>query len=77
MLDGYKLKYLRVLHNKTQKQVAEFCDVSKRYITGIERGEFVPSEEIYNAFLNCCYGTGEPLVRKKGARGKSVTEGEE
>lgn len=70
MLDGTKLKLLRILHNKTQKQIASFCDITPRYVSGIERGEFIPSQEIYEAYLNCCYGVGEPLTRPKGNRGK-------
>ena len=65
MLNGSKLKYLRVIHNKTQKQVAEWCDIGIRYVKSIESGEEIPSEYTYNAFLNCIYGVGKPVPKTK------------
>lgn len=65
MLDGSKLKFLRYMHNITQDQMAEWCDISKRYVGMVEKNECVPAEEIYNAWLNCCYGVGEPIHREK------------
>lgn len=68
MLSGDRLKYLRYMHGKTQKQMAQWCDITVRYVAGIERGEFIPSPEIYEAWLNCCYDSGQPISRPRGNR---------
>ena len=61
MLSGDKLKFLRYTMGKTQKEVAEWCNVSIRYIGMVEKGEEILSEETYKAWLNCIYGIGKPL----------------
>ena len=61
MLSGEKLKFLRYTMGKTQKEVAEWCNVSIRYIGMVEKGEETLSEETYKAWLNCIYGIGKPL----------------
>lgn len=64
MLDGTVLQRLRMRSGKTLVQVADWCNVSKRYIIYIEQNKEVPSEETYEAYLNCVYGTGEPLSKE-------------
>lgn len=68
MLSGEQLKFLRYTHNVTQQRMSEWCDTSKRYICMIEKNECTPSQEIYDAWINCCYGIGSPIKResKKG-----------
>lgn len=61
MLSGDKLKFLRYTMNKTQKEIADWCNVSIRYVGMVEKGEEIPSEETYKAWLNCIYGIGKPL----------------
>ena len=61
MLDGTVLQRLRMRSGKTLVQVADWCNVSKRYIIYIEQNKEVPSEETYEAYLNCVYDTGKPL----------------
>ena len=61
MLDGTVLQRLRMRSGKTLVQVADWCNVSKRYIIYIEQNKEVPSEETYQAYLNCVYDTGKPL----------------
>ena len=61
MLSGEQLKFLRVYNGVTQKKVAEWCNVSIRYIGMVEKGEETLSEETYKAWLNCIYGIGKPL----------------
>ena len=61
MLSGDKLKFLRYTMGKTQKEVAEWCNVSIRYIGMGVKGEETLSEETYKAWLNCIYGIGKPL----------------
>lgn len=67
MLDGSKLKFLRYTMGKTQIQVAKWCNVSPRYIKYIEANEMIPSEEVYEAYLNCIYGIGKPLSQEPRA----------
>lgn len=64
MLSGERLKHLRYMHNVTQKQVSEWCNVSVRYIGMVESNEERMSEETYQAFLNCVYGIGKPLPKE-------------
>lgn len=45
MLSGDRIKFLRYTHNKTQKEVADWCNVSTRYIGMIEKGEEVPDRK--------------------------------
>lgn len=61
MLDGTVLQRLRMRSGKTLVQVADWCNVSKRYIIYIEQNKEVPSEETYEAYLNCVYNLGKPL----------------
>ena len=73
MLSGDRLKFLRYSHEKTQKEVAEWCDVSPRYVGMVEAGKEIPSEETYKAWLNCIYGVGKPVPKrdKPNAKKKS------
>ena len=64
MLSGDKLKFLRYTMGKTQKEVAEWCNVSTRYVGMVEHGEEILSEETYEAWLNCIYGIGKPLPKE-------------
>lgn len=61
MLSGDKLKFLRIMHKKKVKEVAEWCNVSDRFIYMIEANQENLSEETYHAYLNCIYGIGKPL----------------
>lgn len=65
MLDGSKLKFLRYTNGRTQKQIAEWCGCSIRYIKFIESNEMIPSEELYNNFINGIYKIGKPVPKKK------------
>lgn len=48
---------------KTQKEVADWCNVSIRYVGMVENNEEILAEETYKAWLNCIYGTGKPLAK--------------
>lgn len=83
MLSGDKLKFLRIMHEKTPKQVADFCNVSDRFIRMVEAGQENLSPQTYHAYLNCIYGIGKPLPktprynqtrRKKEVAEKETTE---
>ena len=64
MLSGDKLSAIRIMNHKTQKQVAEWCNISSRYVGMVEHGEEFLSEETYKAWLNCLYGIGKPLPKE-------------
>lgn len=64
MLSGDKLKFLRYTMGKTQKEVADWCNISIRYVGMIENNQERLSEETYKAWLNCIYGIGKPLPKQ-------------
>lgn len=61
MLDGTVLQRLRMRSGKTLQQVADWCNVSKRFIIYVEQNKMLMSEETYEAYLNCVYDLGKPL----------------
>lgn len=77
MLSGDRLKFLRYLHKKTQKQVADWCNVSVRYIGMVEANEEKMSDETYHAFLNCIYDIGKPLSKAPRYNTKKARETKE
>ena len=64
MLSGEQLKFLRIYNGKTQQKVADWCNVSRRYIIMVEQNEERLSEETYNAFINCIYDIGKSLPKE-------------
>lgn len=74
MLSGEKLKFLRYTHKISQVKMAEWCDISERYVGMIEHNEFRPSKEVYDAWINCCYGIGEPLAKRENKKGVVKTQ---
>ena len=64
MLSGEQLKFLRIYNGVTQKKVAEWCNISIRYVGMVENNEERLSEETYNAWINCMYGIGKPLPKE-------------
>ena len=64
MLSGEQLKFLRIYNGVTQKKVAEWCNISIRYVGMVEKCEETLSEETYNAWINCIYGIGKPLPKE-------------
>ena len=64
MLSGEQLKFLRIYNGVTQKKIAEWCNISSRYVGMVESNEERLSEETYNAWINCIYGIGKPLSKE-------------
>ena len=64
MPSGEQLKFLRIYNGVTQKKVAEWCNISIRYVGMVENNEERLSEETYNAWINCIYGIGKPLPKE-------------
>lgn len=73
MLSGDRLKFLRYTHNVTQVEMAEWCDVSERFVGMVEHNECKPSQEVYEAWINCCYGIGKPLAKRENKKGVKKT----
>ncbi len=67
MLDGTVLQRLRMRSGKTLQQVADWCNVSKRFIIYVEQNKMLMSEETYEAYLNCVYGLEKPLSQEPRA----------
>lgn len=55
MLTAEKLKFLRMLHNLTQKEVAEYLGVTRNYISQVENGKLTYSKEKCKEILNAIY----------------------
>ena len=64
MLSGEQLKFLRIYNGVTQKKVAEWCNISIRYVGMVENNEERLSEETYKAWINCMYGIDKPLPKE-------------
>lgn len=60
MLNGKKLKFLRIYHNYSQKYVADAIGVSERWIGKIENEGGIPSDEVYKKYLQVIYGNLKP-----------------
>ena len=74
MLSGEKLQFLRITHKITQRQMAEWCGVSTRFIGMIEHNDRQPSPEVYNAMINFIYGIGKPLKKNKSNNQEKESE---
>lgn len=69
MLSGEKLKFLRYSHGITQAKMAKWCDITERFVKMVEQNQYRPSQEVYNAWINCCYGVGKPLTPRENKKG--------
>lgn len=65
MLSGEQLKFLRYYNGRTQKQIADWCGVTERYIKFIENNEMKPAQDMYDNFINGIYKIGKPVPKKK------------
>ena len=55
MLSGDKLRHLRILHGISVKEMAKGIGKSDRWVRKIEHFEVIPTEEVYQDWLNTCY----------------------
>ncbi|SEB04249.1 Helix-turn-helix [Alkalimonas amylolytica] len=53
---GIELKRLRAARNWTQAYAAREIGIQQSYLSKLENGQFLPSEEVINK-LSACYGT--------------------
>ncbi|WP_099466701.1 helix-turn-helix domain-containing protein [Konateibacter massiliensis] len=73
MLSGEKLKFLRYSHGVSQVKMAEWCDITERFVGMVESNQYRPSKEVYDAWINCCYGIGKPLAKRENKKGVKKT----
>ena len=69
-----ELKDLRIEKKMTQKEVADWCNCTERYIGMVEAGKEIPTEDTQKAILNCIYGIGKPLPKVPKANSKKAKE---
>ncbi|UZW14333.1 helix-turn-helix transcriptional regulator [Clostridium pasteurianum] len=58
MLDGQKMKHLRLLQNLTQSNVGAVLGCTKNYISILENRKQFCSEEFYQRWLSSIYKLG-------------------
>ncbi|OSA91022.1 UNVERIFIED_ORG: transcriptional regulator [Clostridium botulinum] len=66
-----RIRYTRALYNITQKNVSDYMNCTKQYITQIENNNLTATDEKLEEILNAVYSVGE--LKKKG-RLKEVLE---
>lgn len=49
---GEALRLIRVFHDMKQTELAEKLEISQSHLSGIERGEKIPSQEIVGRYAN-------------------------
>lgn len=74
MLSPSKLKYLRLLHNLTQTDIAKELHVTKNYISQIENGKLTYSQEQHNKIVNAIYKVSEQKKKQKENVGEILTD---
>lgn len=72
MRKGERLKYLRVLYQLNQTEVANSIGVKRSYISQLENEKLPISEEQYEKLLNGIYKVGE--AKRKRALVEDIEE---
>lgn len=67
MLSAEKLKFLRLLHNLTQQDVAEKMGCKRTYISMIENRKENYSEEWHNRYVDAIYQVAEEKKQQEKA----------
>lgn len=70
---GSKVKALREIHNLTQEELAERCEVSWRTISNLERCQVIPKLELICALAKHFDITIDELLDTRITKNKSVT----
>lgn len=65
MLSAEKLKYLRLIHNITQQQIADELGVSKNYISMVENRKHVYSAEQHDRIVNAIYKISKKMKQEE------------
>ncbi|MBV4427607.1 helix-turn-helix domain-containing protein [Clostridium tyrobutyricum] len=65
MLSPDKLKFLRLIHDVTQKEIGDEMGTSKNYISMMENGKRSYSKEQHNRYVNAVYKVSSIKKNKK------------
>ena len=65
MLSPGKMKFLRQLHNLSQKDVGDYMGVSKNYISMVENGKHYYSKEQHDRYINAIYAVSQEKKKQK------------
>ncbi|EOU1144043.1 XRE family transcriptional regulator [Clostridium perfringens] len=59
MRKSERLKYLRIIYNLSQKDIAQELGITRNYLSQLENEKLVMSEEKFNEIVDCIYRIGE------------------
>jgi transcriptional regulator with XRE-family HTH domain len=65
VLSPDKLKFLRLIHDVTQKEIGDEMGTSKNYISMMENGKRSYSKEQHNRYVNAVYKVSSIKKNKK------------
>ena len=65
MLSPEKMKFLRQLHNLSQKDIGDYMGVSKNYISQTENRKHTFSHEQYEKYINAIYAVSTAQKKQK------------
>lgn len=65
MLSPEKMKFLRQLHNLSQKDIGDYMGVSKNYISMIENRKHPYSKEQHDKYINAIYAVSTAKKKQK------------
>ncbi|KGM94822.1 hypothetical protein Z968_10715 [Clostridium novyi A str. 4552] len=77
MLSAEKLKFLRLLHNLTQQDVAEKMGCKRTYISMIENRKENYSEEWHDRYVNVIYQVAEEKKQEQQEKAIEICKGVE
>lgn len=59
MRKSERLKYLRIIYNLSQKDIAQELGITRNYLSQLENEKLVMSDEKFNEIVDCIYRIGE------------------
>ena len=59
MRKSERLKYLRIIYNLSQKDIAQELGITRNYLSQLENEKLVMSDEKFNEIVDCIYKIGE------------------
>ncbi|EOU1776609.1 helix-turn-helix domain-containing protein [Clostridium perfringens] len=59
MRKSERLKYLRIIYNLSQKDIAQELGITRNYLSQLENEKLVMSDEKFCEIVDCIYRIGE------------------
>ncbi|HFF9302473.1 TPA: helix-turn-helix domain-containing protein [Clostridium perfringens] len=59
MRKSERLRYLRIIYNLSQKDIAQELGITRNYLSQLENEKLVMSDEKFNEIVDCIYKIGE------------------